>query len=177
MTDHPTPEAEAVAHPDNELIDMLRQCYAQRISCAAASAHGTAYVELATVPADILGAAISALSTLPEAGEPSPAQGAERPLSDFRIKGQCNCSVCLRIRREKSVHPAPTTQPTDVAGLREAEIRTAVQNGVARSMAEDEQWLELSGPARAVLMLNVSRHVTAALALIHKPDPYQGEGK
>lgn len=45
-------------------------------------------------------------------------------------------------------------------------VRIAVQNGVARSMAADDQWKELSPPARAVLMLNVCRHVNEALAAL-----------
>lgn len=43
------------------------------------------------------------------------------------------------------------------------DLRVSVQNAVARSMAEDEQWLELSGPSRAVLMLQICRRVTEAV--------------
>lgn len=55
---------------DREDVRGLQECYDQRLSCAAATPSGAvAYVELATVPADLLKSVLAALSSGPDDGE------------------------------------------------------------------------------------------------------------
>lgn len=54
-------------------------------------------------------------------------------------------------------------------------VDVIVQDAVARSMAEDPQWSEMSAPARAVLMLQICRRVTAALATREEAPAEAGE--
>lgn len=246
--DHPTPEAGAVARREAD-----RELASLGLNLAGDLSSGHFGMPDAVTMIEGLATRLAALSTLPEAEEPSSAQEPvawryRRRAHAYGIPGATdgpwtytdappqfgpNGDSTYEIKALYD-HPAPTTQPADVAGVRE-DVRSLALIGLYLSqgrsvvtadgiriewsmgdrdalLSDAEGWATEEEPAKyaAIMRPAPSRSdfgalredvakiidrdafvpmediigmrkalvlADAILALIHKPDPYQGEGK
>lgn len=102
---------------------------------------------------------------LPQAGESSSAQ-AMPPLYDFAIEGQCNCRVCLHIRRERSAPAQPD------AGVLRVLLEKLVMDAVISASVEVPEAFS----DRVVMRKTITENLTDAILALTGTQQAKGEG-